>query len=78
MSKKTSRSTPDEYREISIVLRETGAQLTPEELFLKCGRDSTNVDAIEYFFEELSGLIGAGLVEELRPDNKSVMLRVKS
>jgi type I restriction enzyme S subunit len=55
-----------EKREAREVLISARQPLTPEELFVQCGRDSNDIDDIDRFFVEVRDLVNDGFAEELR------------
>ncbi|MBX9721970.1 MAG: restriction endonuclease subunit S [Candidatus Obscuribacterales bacterium] len=60
---------------ILMILKDSDRALSPDELFMRCGFDSSNVEEVELFFDELRVLVKDKRVEELRPDKITVLLQ---
>jgi type I restriction enzyme, S subunit len=53
-------------RDARDVLTSAPRPLTPEELFVQCGRDGSDIDDIDRFFADLRALVHDGFAEETR------------
>ena len=63
------KTTPDgshTRRDARDVLTSAPRPLTPEELFVQCGRDGSDIDDIDRFFADLRALVHDGFAEETR------------
>jgi hypothetical protein len=63
------RTTPDvshKRREARDVLMSASRPLSPEELFVQCGLDGSDIDDIDRFFADLRTLVHDGFAEETR------------
>jgi type I restriction enzyme S subunit len=73
-----SKPSNNKSRAILETLKMNAKSLTPEELFMLCGRDATAIEEVERFFGELRVLVDDGSVEEIRQGKTVVTLRAKS
>jgi len=75
MSKRPTTSSRHR-RTLLEALEDVDSPVAPEELFSLCGFDSTSIEQVERFYAELNELISANKVEELRPTQDRVTLKV--
>lgn len=75
VSKRPITSSRDR-RTLLEALEGVDSPVAPEELFSLCGFDSGSIEEVERFYAELNELISANKVEELRPTQDRVTLKV--
>jgi type I restriction enzyme S subunit len=75
VSKRPITSSRDR-RALLEALEGVDSPVAPEELFSLCGFDSGSIEEVERFYAELNELISANKVEELRPTQDRVTLKV--
>lgn len=75
VSKRPITSSRDR-RTLLEALEGVDSPVAPEELFSLCGFDSRSIEQVERFYAELNELISANKVEELRPTQDRVTLKV--
>ncbi len=77
MPRKQKLKTAKESHPVFMVLQEASQPLSPEELFIRCGRAANDIEQVEKFYAELRELAESQQLEELRPDHATVKLRIK-
>jgi type I restriction enzyme S subunit len=75
MRKQSAVRSSKKRRPILEVLNSSQEPLTPEELFARCGRNPLVIEDIEGFFSELRELEKLEQLEEVRPNDVTVLLR---